>query len=91
MSLAEAAETARATAERCAAPSQSMVEARAYDLTDREVAVLRLVKDGLSNREIGQRLFISAGTAGVHVSNILRKLGVQSRVQAAGAAHDMGL
>jgi DNA-binding CsgD family transcriptional regulator len=62
-----------------------------YHLTDREVAVLRLVRLGLTNREIGKQLFISPGTAGVHVSNILRKLAVTSRVQAAGIAHEMGL
>ncbi len=60
-------------------------------LTDREIDVLRLVARGLTNREIGAELFISAGTAGVHVSNILRKLGVGGRVQAAGIAHEMGL
>ncbi|HEV2376703.1 MAG TPA: LuxR C-terminal-related transcriptional regulator [Streptosporangiaceae bacterium] len=60
-------------------------------LTERELAVLRLISEGLTNREIGGRLFISAGTAGVHVSNILRKLGVTSRVQAAGIAKEMGL
>ena len=91
MSLAEAAETARQTTARCTAPPASTGQAGTYQLTDRELAVLRLVKEGLSNREIGQRLFISSGTAGVHVSNILRKLGVQSRVQAAGVAHEMGL
>ena len=53
--------------------------------------MLRLISQGLTNREIGGRLFISAGTAGVHVSNILRKLGVTSRVQAAGIAREMGL
>ena len=49
------------------------------------------VGQGLTNKEIGSRLFISAGTAGVHVSNILRKLGVTSRVQAAGIARENGL
>jgi DNA-binding NarL/FixJ family response regulator len=62
-----------------------------YGLTEREVAVLRLIGDGLTNRQIGQRLFISTGTAAVHVSNILRKLGVTSRVQAATIAHELGL
>ena len=55
-------------------------------ITDRELAVLRLLSDGLTNREIAKRLYISTGTAGVHVSNILRKLGVTSRVQAATLA-----
>lgn len=65
--------------------------ASAHGLTDREVAVLCLIREGLTNRQIGQRLFISPATAGVHVSNILRKLDVTSRVQAAGIAHDLHL
>jgi DNA-binding CsgD family transcriptional regulator len=57
-----------------------------FRLTSRELAVLRLLSQGLTNREIGAALLISTGTAGVHVSNILRKLGVTSRVQAAALA-----
>lgn len=60
-------------------------------LTDREAEVLRLLSRGLTNREIGEALYISSGTAGVHVSNILRKLGVTGRVQAAAIAHREGL
>ncbi|WP_395728092.1 AAA family ATPase [Nakamurella sp.] len=52
-------------------------------LTDREREVLGLVAEGYSNGQIGQALFISRKTASVHVSNILRKLGVSSRVEAA--------
>jgi DNA-binding CsgD family transcriptional regulator len=55
-------------------------------LTPREREVLRLVGRGLSNAQIARSLFISEKTASVHVSNILRKLGVTSRVQAALAA-----
>ncbi|GIH39527.1 LuxR family transcriptional regulator [Microbispora corallina] len=62
----------------------------AYGLTGRELAVLRLVSRGMTNREIAGELHISAGTAGVHVSNILRKLGVTSRVQAAAMVRDAG-
>lgn len=60
-------------------------------LTPREVEVLRLVADGLSNTQIAEQLFISRKTASVHVSNILAKLGVSTRVQAAGVAHRRGL
>lgn len=59
------------------------------ELTVRERQVLELVAEGLSNRQIGERLFISAKTASVHVSAILRKLGVATRTEAAlvGARH----
>jgi DNA-binding CsgD family transcriptional regulator/tetratricopeptide (TPR) repeat protein len=60
-------------------------------LTARELEVLRLVAEGRTNSEIGVLLFISTKTASVHVSHILAKLGVSSRVQAAGVAHDQGL
>lgn len=53
------------------------------ELTPREAQVLELVAEGLSNRQIGERLFISAKTASVHVSAILRKLGVATRTEAA--------
>jgi DNA-binding NarL/FixJ family response regulator len=53
--------------------------------------VLRLVAAGRSNREIAGELFISAKTASVHVSNILAKLGVTSRGEAAAAAHRLRL
>ena len=46
---------------------------------------------GRASRGIGQALFISAKTASVHVSNILRKLDVTNRVEAAGVAHKLGL
>ena len=58
-----------------------------FGLTARELEVLRLVAAGRSNREIGAELFVSPKTAGVHVSNILSKLGVASRGEAAAAAH----
>jgi predicted ATPase/DNA-binding CsgD family transcriptional regulator len=61
------------------------------DLTSRELAVLELLAQGLTNREIATRLYISPSTAGVHVSNILRKLNAKRRVDAAGIAHKLGL
>jgi len=59
-------------------------------LTAREQQVLELIAEGLSNRQIGERLFISAKTASVHVSAILRKLGVATRTEAAVAASRRG-
>jgi len=59
----------------------------ALGLTAREVEVLELVGEGLTNRQIAERLFISPKTAGLHVSNILGKLGVANRTQAAEVAH----
>jgi DNA-binding NarL/FixJ family response regulator len=60
-------------------------------LTDRELAVLRLLGDGKTNTEIGAALFISRKTASLHVTNILRKLNVATRVQAAAVAERAGL
>jgi DNA-binding CsgD family transcriptional regulator len=60
-------------------------------LTAREMEVLRLVAAGRSNREIADELFISIKTASVHVSNILGKLGVSGRGEAAAAAHQLRL
>lgn len=66
-------------------------DAMAYDLTAREVEVLRLVAAGRTNRQIGEELFISESTAGVHVSRILAKFGVAGRVEAATKAARLGL
>ncbi len=59
-------------------------------LTPRELEVLRLLVEGRSNRQIAERLFISGKTASVHVTNILAKLGVHSRVEAAVMARRLG-
>jgi DNA-binding CsgD family transcriptional regulator len=64
---------------------------RPRGLTARESEVLRLVAAGRSNPEIAAELFISAKTASVHVSNILAKLGVGSRGEAAAAAYRLRL
>ncbi|MEU8122036.1 AAA family ATPase [Spirillospora sp. NPDC049024] len=60
-------------------------------LTPREFEVLRLVAEGRSNRDIAEELFISVKTASVHVSNILGKLEVASRGEAAATAHRLAL
>jgi DNA-binding NarL/FixJ family response regulator len=59
-------------------------------LTSRERQVLELIARGASNRQIAEELFISERTTSVHVSNILRKLGVGSRGQAASLAYEKG-
>lgn len=60
-------------------------------LTERELEVLRLLANGLSNNKIGAQLFISATTVKFHVSNIMRKLGVSRRAEAVYAASKGGL
>jgi len=81
----------RRTAEFIDAAGLSRTSSRAahvtesVELTAREQQVLDLIAEGLSNRQIGERLFISGKTASVHVSAILRKLGVSSRTEAAVA------
>ena len=62
-----------------------------FGLTAREREILRLLADGYTNRRIATALFISESTAGVHVSNILGKLGVSSRTEAATTAVRLGL
>jgi DNA-binding CsgD family transcriptional regulator len=60
-------------------------------LTPRELEVLGLLVEGRSNRQIAEQLFISGKTASVHVTNLLAKLGVHSRLEAAAAARRLGL
>jgi len=62
-----------------------------FGLSRRELEVLGLIAQGRTNREIGDRLFISQKTVGVHVGNILFKLGVSGRVEAASVAIRLGL
>ena len=62
-----------------------------FGLTAREREVLSLLAAGRSNPEIGRALFISTKTASVHVSNILAKLGVSGRVEAAVVAQRLGV
>ncbi len=60
-------------------------------LTDREMEVLHLLADGLSNREIARKLFLSPHTVRTHTYNIYGKLGVHSRMQAVARARELGL
>jgi LuxR family maltose regulon positive regulatory protein len=60
-------------------------------LSDRELEVLQLVAEGLTNREVAQRLFISLRTVKWHTSNIYGKLGVKNRTQAVAKARALGI
>lgn len=62
-----------------------------FDLTEREKEILQLLVDGLSYKEIGVRLSISANTAKKHVINVYNKLHVNSRAQALHLAYEKGL
>jgi DNA-binding CsgD family transcriptional regulator/tetratricopeptide (TPR) repeat protein len=66
-------------------------EGRLKGLTDRELDVLRLISQGMSNNEIASHLFISPKTVAVHVSNVLGKLGVNSRAKASAIAYEDGI
>ncbi len=86
------AQRARLTVRRAPEPALAPVDpADSLGLTSRERDVLRLVSAGRTNRQIAEELFISPKTASVHVSNILGKLGVSGRGEAAAVAHRMGL
>ncbi len=61
------------------------------ELTERELSVLRLIVEGRSNKEIGVALGIAEGTVKVHVTNLLGKLGVADRTQAATTALERGI
>jgi DNA-binding CsgD family transcriptional regulator/tetratricopeptide (TPR) repeat protein len=72
-------------------PQPAAERADTFGLSGREKEVLALVAQGRTNREIGEHLFISQKTVGVHVGNILSKLRVSGRVEAAAVAIRLGL
>jgi DNA-binding CsgD family transcriptional regulator/tetratricopeptide (TPR) repeat protein len=73
------------------AASNSQPAPHDFGLSKRELEVLVLIAEGRSNPEIGRQLFITRKTVAVHVSNILTKLGVSGRVEAAAAAIRLGI
>jgi DNA-binding CsgD family transcriptional regulator len=85
---------ARVPLPRAEATPENREQAKTVDshgLTSRELVVLQLLATGRTNAQIGAELFISPKTASVHVTNILRKLSVATRVQAAAVAERAGL
>ena len=85
------AEVAAITAAVMGSPPFVRTRPAAHGLTGREMEILALVAGGLSNSEIGERLFISHTTVARHVANIFSKLGVDSRAKATTFAHRHGL
>ena len=81
------AEFSRMAGGETAVPQQNLVE----PLSNRELEILGVLATGASNREIANTLFITEGTVKNHVTNILGKLGVRDRTQAALKAKEMGL
>ena len=72
-------------------PADTVRRERFAELTERELEVLKLLTRGLSNVEIGERLFLSEATVKTHVTRVLSKLGVRDRVQAVVLAYESGL
>jgi len=72
-------------------PARSIDEGLPEPLSERELAVLKLVSEGLSNREIGNKLGLSEGTVKNYVTSVLQKIGVRDRTQAALRGRELGL
>ena len=68
-------------------PKSELIE----PLSEREIEVLQLIADGLTNREIAARLFLSVNTVKVHTRNIYGKLGAHNRTEAAARAQALGI
>lgn len=76
---------------RLAPPQRSLNTGLAEPLSEREIAILRLVAQGLSNREIAERLHLAEGTVKNYVTSLLGKIGVRDRTQAALRGRELGL
>jgi len=89
--LLDPAVTRRVIEEFARSPAPGPVPARVAELTDRELEVLHLVAQGLSNAEIAASLVVSEATVKTHVARMLAKLGLRDRVQAVVFAYERGL
>ena len=76
---------------RLALPARSVESGLPDPLSEREREILRLLANGLSNREIAKRLSLAEGTVKNYVSGILQKMGVRDRTQAAVRARELGV
>jgi len=72
-------------------PARSIDQGLPEPLSERELEVLKLVSDGLSNREIGNKLGLSEGTVKNYVTSVLQKIGVRDRTQAALRGREFGI
>ena len=72
-------------------PARPMNDGLPEPLTERELDVLRLLAQGLSNREIGNKLSLTEGTVKNYVTNVLQKIGARDRTQAALRGRELGL
>lgn len=76
---------------RAAPPPPDRAAATPGGLTDRELSILRLVAEGLSNLDIASKLYVTEQTVKFHLSNIYRKLGVGNRTEATRFAYRNGM
>ena len=72
-------------------PSALLTQSLVEPLSERELEVLRLLAQGLTNREIAEELTVTVGTAKTHLNHIYGKLDVHSRIQAVTKAKELGL
>jgi DNA-binding NarL/FixJ family response regulator len=87
----EAAAARRTSGVGSVIPFQAPVQELEQEPTNREIEVLQLISDGLVNREIGQRLFLSEETVKSHVRHLLAKLQARSRAHAVAVGFRRGL